>query len=754
MKRSLALLLVLLTANPAFALPGRIQNEDVKSLTDIQSSVNTITGTVTSGNACITSPSSTSRLATGQFIYDTTTSSNVPSGTTIAGLPGSCSAGQIQMSANAAGNGSGDTLTFGGQMSQLINDTKIYVTANSLNQQLSTAITTGAVGGGSGAAQNILTNPGFEIGTAQTGWTADTVSKANETTNVFEKLQSVALTYSSNSGGIHQDVTPPTATAAIQTSGAALVASCRIKTTLTDIQVCARSGGVNVSCSTVSSVGNWVIQPVNFTGPANGTSIGVAVASVGSDTGTVYVDDCYVGAASTPQNFGQVSQAVVWGTANTPVTASCDWLTASTSFANFAAVSACPVATVTGNVTAPGTKIPGFVLNNVPPGNYEVTAQFMAGRSGGAAAFNAWQLTDGTQNFSNSTYFNTSTFYAPMTLTGVFSYTTAQSSVTIQLQGLTQSGSNNTHIYVDGLNSQTPLYFIVKKLPAATEIAYRPDLLPASWSGYSAGVSGGCSTTSGSFGDPSACTGIAVTQLTQRNITCSQNSTLPSISCTVPKPGMYFVNAVVTLRSSVASGSNIFARIVDGSGVEVTHGNAAQMVQNNGQMPFPLSGLYSSTGLSPSWKVQFYNDSGATTSIVNVGANTAAINWSIIAADQSLTAPVLVGSVTSSSTGQEHIERAVIDSAKCTTSTCTLNSSTPGISSITRASTGQYVINFLAGTYSGQPSCSITGNTLGTTVGVCSGNGAATTSLKNVECVNNAFALQDDGFNVICQGPR
>lgn len=40
----------------------------------------------------------------------------------------------------------------GGTMSQLINDTKIYVTANGLDVQLSTAITSGALGGGGGGS--------------------------------------------------------------------------------------------------------------------------------------------------------------------------------------------------------------------------------------------------------------------------------------------------------------------------------------------------------------------------------------------------------------------------------------------------------------------------------------------------------------------------------------------------------------------------------------------------------------------------
>jgi hypothetical protein len=134
---------------------GKIQNEDVKSLSDIQSSVLTTTGNLTVGSACIASPGSTAHLAIAQFIYDSTVSSRIPSGTVIAGLPGSCSAGQIQMSNNATASSTGDTLTFGGQMSQLTHSSKIYDELNA--QQLSTSIASGALAG-SGAFQSYALN--------------------------------------------------------------------------------------------------------------------------------------------------------------------------------------------------------------------------------------------------------------------------------------------------------------------------------------------------------------------------------------------------------------------------------------------------------------------------------------------------------------------------------------------------------------------------------------------------------------------
>lgn len=146
MKTRITALILLMTATTAFAA-GKIQDDDVRSVADIRASVLTTTGNLSSGTPCIASPGSLSHLAVGQFIYDTTSSAKIPAATMIAGIPGSCSSGQIQMSANATASATGDTITFGGQDSQTIHTSKIWDSFNS--QILSTSISSGAFGGGS-----------------------------------------------------------------------------------------------------------------------------------------------------------------------------------------------------------------------------------------------------------------------------------------------------------------------------------------------------------------------------------------------------------------------------------------------------------------------------------------------------------------------------------------------------------------------------------------------------------------------------
>lgn len=150
MRKNIFMILSLLLFSLQAGAVGKIQNENVKSQAEIKSANGTITGNLTNGSACIVSPSSTAGLFVGLFAYDSTTPANIAAATTIAGLPGSCSAGQIQLSANAAGSGTGDTITFGGQLSQLINDDKIYATGSGV--PLATAIANGLVSASPGTS--------------------------------------------------------------------------------------------------------------------------------------------------------------------------------------------------------------------------------------------------------------------------------------------------------------------------------------------------------------------------------------------------------------------------------------------------------------------------------------------------------------------------------------------------------------------------------------------------------------------------
>jgi hypothetical protein len=151
------LTLFLLSATTAVAM--YVQQSDVKTPAQIESSVATATGNLSSGTACVSSLSfsvgSYASLGTGQYIYDTTNPTYIPSNTTISALPGTCSAGQIKMSANATHNATGDTITVGGPNSNLVHISDFWDDIDS--QLFSTSWTNGNLGCGTAANTYVLT---------------------------------------------------------------------------------------------------------------------------------------------------------------------------------------------------------------------------------------------------------------------------------------------------------------------------------------------------------------------------------------------------------------------------------------------------------------------------------------------------------------------------------------------------------------------------------------------------------------------
>lgn len=250
MNKNMIALLTLLWTHNAHAV-GWVQNEDVKSLSDIKSAALSTTGNLTISNACITSLGSTSGLLTGMYIYDATTPARISAGTTIAGLPGSCAAGQVQMSSTAVSSATGDTITFGGQASQEINVSKIWDDANS--QQLSSTL--------AGLLSSSLTNDFFYLGNGSNiavavQMSGDT-SMANTGSVTVKKIQGNSVSTSTPSNGqvlkYNSTTTqwqPDTDAGATYTAGTAL----SLNSTTFYLANTAVSPGTYGSASTIPSV--------------------------------------------------------------------------------------------------------------------------------------------------------------------------------------------------------------------------------------------------------------------------------------------------------------------------------------------------------------------------------------------------------------------------------------------------------------------------------------------------------------------
>ncbi len=119
---------------------------------------------------------------------------------------------------------------------------------------------------------------------------------------------------------------------------------------------------------------------VIFTCPTTGNLILRVIST--ADGQALIVDNAFMGEAT----ISRGSSAQHYGTLVYPTTASCLFdITQTTFAADYPAVASCPVATVTGKVTAPSTKIPAGVVNG--PGTFTFT--FDTSHVGSGAVVNA-----------------------------------------------------------------------------------------------------------------------------------------------------------------------------------------------------------------------------------------------------------------------------------------------------------------------------------------------------------------------------
>lgn len=155
------------------------------------------------------------------------------------------------------------------------------------------------------------------------------------------------------------------------------------------------------------------------------------------------------------------------GTLTYAGTTNCSWSTSSSSYTALSADTDCATPTVTGNLTAAGTKIPGAVAASLEAGSYAVLISGLYSmNTSGTACFA--EVFDGTNSsgFSNM-YAGSSTIDTPLALMGVFNYTTKQSNLTFQVRMKRQSGAGTCAIYNDVADSR----FQIQLIPLSPSVA-------------------------------------------------------------------------------------------------------------------------------------------------------------------------------------------------------------------------------------------------------------------------------------------
>lgn len=500
-----------------------------------------------------------------------------------------------------------------------------------------------------------------------------------------------------------------------------------------------QDGSSNVLFSQPMTSGSTYIPNYYASGPGGTGSKKLCLTSVASNEPIVYFDDAYLGKN---RSAGTVSQPTLVGTIKiTGCAANFSGTTAS--YSNFATQTGCSYA-VTGAVEAPTTNVPAVRLRNQPGGKYlfKYTGQLKAD----AASDCAYRFSDGTNSTIEDGYLeggSTESNFAPYT-DGSVDISNGITDSTFNLQ-YKKISSGTCRVY--GTNTY-PGVIKVYRFPSSSEIAVRPELLANSWSGYH-DTDCQWTTTSASFADPANDASCTFTQKTNSNfgtVTTSGAST-PGIVWTPKKTGNYFVCSDTTMRNT-STGNQMGIQLTDGTTVVAGPSVQNESGTTNDQVA-SICGIYNVTSLSQvTLKLQFKTNGGTLT--IN-GTNSTRTSWSIFALDQSLPAPVLVGSVTSQSTGAIRLESALVSSS-CTSTPCTIASQSGGFTSITRGGTGNYTLNY-SGAFSTSPSCAVfcLDSSVNCSVSYTAVSSTALTFQSYTASTNSG---KDVGFSAICTGPK
>jgi hypothetical protein len=594
---------------------------------------------------------------------------------------------------------------------------------------------------------NILPDPGFESITS--GWTSS--GGATATANSTAKGTG-SLGYDWDSNGAGQTLTSSAVTIPAGLQGKNGMISCNIKTVSgTATHTIGLWDGTNLSSTQTitSSTTSFADTKVNLIFPSSGTAA-IRLTSVNANEPEVYIDDCKISLAD---NIGSVSQAILIGQVTFSGCAAA-WNTTSTTFADFAAQTGCTY-TAYGSASAPATNIPAIKFSSLPAGVYSLEYEGTLGNTvnGITSGFQFWDGTNTAREQSAVSVQASNGFYNGVKQT--IEYTTPQSNITISLRGKTDP-TGTTRVYGSGTEKRT---IRVYYFPSSSQQVLNAQTTANSWSGYHDST---CSfaRTNAALGDPTADATCGFAERSNSNFGTvtsylSGSDKLPGIVFTPTKTQKYYVCATPILSSAI-SGTNVNLQLIDGSSTVISTSTSTIAVAN-AERPFQLCGIYNATSTtSKTLKVQFSTGSGAGT-IVATGGISNAVEWSIFAIDQSFPAPILIGSVTSNTSGSERIERV---NFTCSASSTINSQSSSWLTSIGNVSSGKCVINFNGTPFSSSNySCTfgVTGSATTTAIYVGKLSNKTTSGFDFIQLGQSGGTTTTDSANTydaICIGPR
>jgi hypothetical protein len=484
-----------------------------------------------------------------------------------------------------------------------------------------------------------------------------------------------------------------------------------------------------------------------FLAGATSYKVVIHVASASSSSYALEIDSIRIW--NPAASIMNVSQASFVGESYIASTTNCQWTRSSTTVGAFGTDADCPGPTIVksyiGSWQITDSDLPRQTINNLPPGEYEVT--IIANVAMSTAQNMSLAISDGTTTCEPQGGNANSAGSVGVSVTCSFTYTTSGNRF-FELYAGSPSVTVNLNNNVTG--PRASLKFIVKRFPTSSELAVNPSQTANSWSGYHANTCTWARTNT-ALGAPTDDATCSLVESTNQNFgtVSTSGSVSPAITFTPSRAGRYYVCANTGL-STTATNAILTGRLTDGTTViaesQVRSYNGGGGIENG---PFiSLCGVYvASTTASRTLSIQTASSTGA----VNLGSASVArgaIEWSIFQIDQSFPAPVLVGSVTSGSSGALRLDSASVTAAGVVTEL----GGSDWINGNCSLATSKFTCNFQSGTFSAAPQCQVTLNVdPGSAV---SGSITSISSSSVIVETNNTAGASAIDFNLLCIGAR
>jgi hypothetical protein len=528
---------------------------------------------------------------------------------------------------------------------------------------------------------------------------------------------------------------------------------------------------------------NYTKKQINFICPSSG---GLQVRFFATANAAIgFWDEVHLGSGL---NISNVSQAGFVGSAYFAETANCLWSRTNTAVGAFSTDTDCPAPTVSSN-PGPGTiqttdaDLPQITVNDLPPGRYMVIASGEFHTDTGSTGISG-ALFDGVTTTGHTSCFNLSgsNTTCPLTVIANFTYTSSGDR-TFAIHGAAQANSVqiNNNANVNGRRTTFTIYRFPNDSQEAIDLESQPWRVDANIGGANPNLS--TSSQTAYIGVENA--GLTLVNNSGSNVltaqvpcsstnpptgtTCSVGSESVGVSFTIPRAGD--VLACVSFGVEVSTGSG---GSWDGAFQVVETPNNAQTILQEGKSRIPWESRvansivgggpgrvcgtfnFTSAGLKTLRLMYETSVSGTVSSAIILSDASATqgqrdIHWEVYPINQNFNAPIIVGSVTSNSSGGERIERATLN---CDGASSILTQSGSWVSSIGNIAAGACIITLPSGKFGAAPTCSISDLTVGNPGNVLAVQATSATSIT-VDCDSTTGTdCTSFDFNLLCMGAK